>query len=157
MMVTVDNNNGRIGCAGLAVISMVLSSITFVVISIPPKYFAPISQDSLSLFILASECATSPASNALPSENLTPLRRLKRQVPPPISFQPSARRGCKPFWGCNSVMVSEIFCNTTRPILEREASQGSTMSSSSDKTMVTLLACAIAGKAIIKDSNPQFR
>jgi hypothetical protein len=71
----------------------------------------------------------------------------KCQVKLSVCFHPVASLALiDPSFGSISTKVSETFCLTILPTLERVASHGSTISGSSDKTTVRFLPAEYAGE-----------
>ena len=144
-MVIVPIIVGMIGDGPSVLISSVVASIAVGVSLVPPKNLIRISQSSCGFRVRLIEVAAAWASKGVPSWNLTPSRSLKRQVFSSTCSQLVARRGFTLLsLGSISVSVSATFCFTIRPMLERLAWQGSTMSGSSGSTMVRSRSCANA-------------
>ena len=139
VMVTVPIRTGKMGSGTSVLISRVWLSITFGVIVRWAKNLNCTSHSTdLSMRRLMEYFAASALKSA-PSWNLTPLRRVKCQVVGSICFHAVASLGTMlPSLGLISVNGSTTFFNITRPMADRQELQGSTLSGSSERTMLTV-------------------
>ena len=152
--VTVPIIVGIIGTDFSVTMSRVVAFTAFGINLMLPKNLVRTSQSSDSFMMRLMPSTAAWALNTEPSWYFTPCRKVKRQVVSLTCRHEVARRGLMlPSFGSISVRVSAIFCFVIRPTVEREDAQGSTISGSSESTMVTVPACcASAGPAIHKGS-----
>ena len=144
---------GRIGAGSAVLMSTVCSSTTTGVTFMPPKNLMRISQSMRSSSVRSIAVLTASALNGSPSWKVTPSCSSKRQVRSSIRSHAVARRGVMlPSSGSISVSVSVTFCLTMRPTLERLASHGSTMSGSSESTIVIAPSSAAATTPGVSDA-----